>query len=148
MGVCWTVQLAIYPQIALIGVSEFPAWHASYTGGIALVVGPLMAVEAVTAAALAWLPPAGVPRAATRVGLVLVGVVLASTALIQAPLHGRLAGGFGDDLHRLLVASNWLRTGTWSLRGALVVWMALRAGSPRNAHVTPAARDGAAAEAS
>ena len=79
----------------------------------------------------AWLPPAGVPRAATRVGLVLVGVVLASTALIQAPLHGRLAGGFSPELHRLLVASNWLRTATWSLRGGLVVWMALRGTSTK-----------------
>jgi hypothetical protein len=130
LGVCWTVQLAVYPQLALIGSGEFATWHASYTGGIALVVGPLMVVEALSAAALVWLPPAGIPRFAPRLGLALVGVVLASTALIQAPLHARLAGGFSQDLYRLLVASNWLRTATWSLRGALVTWMALRAAAP------------------
>lgn len=130
LGVCWTVQLAVYPQLALIGAAEFPAWHASYTGGIALVVGPLMAIEAITAAALVWLPPPGLPRLAPRVGLALVAVVLASTALVQAPIHARLAAGFGVDLHRLLVASNWLRTATWTVRGALVIWMALRGAAP------------------
>lgn len=125
-GVIWTVQLAVYPQLALVGERHFAAWHASYTGGIALVVGPLMALETVAAAALLWLPPPRVPRAVLRMGLVLVAVALASTALVQAPLHGRLAGGFDPDLHGLLVASNWLRTAVWSLRGALAAWMATR----------------------
>lgn len=155
VGVTWTVQLAVYPQLALVGEAGFSAWHASYTGGIALVVGPLMAVEALSAVALVWLPPPRVPRAALRLGLALVGIVLASTALVQAPIHGRLARGFDPDLHGLLVASNWLRTAVWSLRGALVVWMAVRGlGAPPPAktpapspEVAPAAKDQAAAEA-
>lgn len=130
-GVIWTVQLAVYPQLALVGEAGFTAWHASYTGGIALVVGPLMAIETLSAAALVWLPPPRVPRAALRLGLVLVGLALASTALVQAPLHGRLARGFDPDLHALLVGSNWVRTAVWSVRGALATWMATRAlGAP------------------
>jgi hypothetical protein len=135
-GVAWTVQLAVYPQMALIGEERFLAWHAAYTGGIALVVGPLMAVEALGAAALVWLPPPRVPSLGPRLGLALVGVVLASTALIQAPLHGRLAGGFSPEVLGLLVLSHWLRTGIWSLRAALVTWMAVRGlGTPP--HVGP-----------
>jgi len=129
-GLCWAEQLAVYPSLTGLDPASFPAWHAVYTSGISLVVGPLMAVEALCAAALLWLPPARVPRAALRLGLGLVGVVLASTALIQAPLLGRLASAPGPELIRWLVASNWLRTTTWSLRGALAIWMATRPAAP------------------
>lgn len=130
-GVSWTLQLAVYPAVALVGEEGFTDWHAAYTGGIALVVGPLMALETLAAAALVWMPPPRVPPMLLRLGLVLVGIALASTALVQAPLHGRLARGFDADLHALLVASNWLRTAVWTLRGALATWMATRApGAP------------------
>ena len=55
--------------------------------------------------------------------LVLVGVIWLSTIFVQAPLHGRLGGGFDAGLHRRLVVSNWVRTVAWALRGLLVLWM-------------------------
>jgi hypothetical protein len=38
------------------------------------------------------------------------------------PAHGRLAEGFDAGVHARLVATNWIRTMAWTLRGALVVW--------------------------
>jgi hypothetical protein len=51
------------------------------------------------------------------VGLVLLAGIWLSTALVQAPIHGRLARGFDPALHRRLVRSNWVRTGLWTMRG-------------------------------
>ncbi len=53
--------------------------------------------------------------------------IWASTALLQVPRHTALGSGFDRAAHGGLVLTNWLRTAAWSLRGALVLWMAARA---------------------
>jgi len=55
----------------------------------------------------------------------LLAAVWTMTALVQAPLHGRLTRGFDPDLIRSLVTSIWWRTGAWTLRGILVAAMLL-----------------------
>ena len=66
--------------------------------------------------------------AAVQLGLVLAaGALLAAiwvmTALVHAPLHGKLSGRFDGDVVHRLVAANWWRTAAWSLRGVLVAVM-------------------------
>jgi hypothetical protein len=63
-------------------------------------------------------------------GLVLVGIVWASTFLIQVPLHNRLGSGFNHEVIQLLVNTNWIRTIGWSLRAILVVLIAARLMGP------------------
>ena len=82
-----------------------------------------MGIELVTGGALVAVPPSGVPSAALWLGFALLLVVWGSTALIQMPLHARLARGFDMLLIERLVATNWLRTLAWSARAALVLWM-------------------------
>lgn len=125
VGLIWTVQVVQYPLFARVGAESFTDYHAGHSARISWIVLPLMLVELVTAIALVLAPPPGVSPASVWIGLGLVGVIWLSTFLLQVPRHSLLGEGFDADAHRFLVASNWLRTAAWTLRGALVLsWVA------------------------
>jgi hypothetical protein len=90
---------------------------------ITFVVFPPMVVELVTALLLVWWQPFSLPGWQVWLGLGLVGVIWASTALLQVPLHSALTDGFDAAAHRKLVASNWVRTAAWGARSVLVLAM-------------------------
>lgn len=125
-GLVWFVQVVHYPLFAAVGAAGFAAYETEHARRTSLVVVPLMLAEAVSAAALLWLRPEAVPFAAAAAGLALVGLIWLSTFLVQVPLHDVLARGFDAAAQRRLVATNWLRTALWTLRGGLVLWMAAR----------------------
>ena len=122
-GVIWFVQLSHYPSFDLVA-GDGRSFARANQRRTAQVVVPFMLVEAATAAILAFSPPPGVPRFAIVAGLALVVATSLSTAVVQMPLHARLARD-GHDAATIaaLVRSNWLRTILWSLRAALAVWM-------------------------
>jgi hypothetical protein len=122
-GLIWFVQVVHYPLMARVGVAEAPAFAAEHQRRTGWVVGPLMLVEAATAALLVIAPPDGVPRAAAVAGLALVAVIWASTALLQVPRHREMLLGFDPAGHRRLVRGNWVRTAAWTARAALVTGM-------------------------
>jgi hypothetical protein len=63
------------------------------------------------------------------VGLVMVGLLWASTLGVQMPLHGRLAcEGHTPATVARLVRSNWPRTLVWTARALLAAWMLAVAG--------------------
>ena len=122
-GIIWFVQVIHYPSFALVGGDgrSFAQVNQRRTAPVVLA---FMLVEAATAVAIDWSPPAGVPPlvAAAGVGLVVANVL--STALVQLPPHGRLArDGHDPATIATLVRSNWLRTVLWTLRAGLAVWM-------------------------
>jgi hypothetical protein len=123
VGLIWFVQLVHYPLFAAVGEAEFLLYERGHTRRTTWVVAVLMPLEALTAAWLLVDPPADVDRAPIAVGFALVAAVWISTALWQAPIHGRLSTGFDRVLHRRLVASNWVRTAAWTARGGLVLAM-------------------------
>lgn len=123
VGVIWFVQVVHYPLLARgagPGFAGLAADHQRLTG---YVVGPPMVVEAVTALALLAWPPDGVSEVQAGIGVALVALIWASTALRQVPRHRELARGFDAEAHRRLVAGNRLRTAAWTARGAVVIWM-------------------------
>ena len=129
VGLIWTIQLVHYPLLAGIAADRYPRWQRLHMARISLVVGPLMLVEALSAGALVALavrggPPELLPWAVA--GGLLVVLIWLSTALVQAPVHGRLAEGFDPVLHRWLVRTNWLRTVLWTGRGVLLALLVLR----------------------
>ena len=81
------------PLFAQVGAEAFQEYHAKHTQWITPIVGPLMLVELGTAFWLAQTPPAGLPIWQIWVGLGLVIVIWASTALLQIPLHNSLGRG-------------------------------------------------------
>jgi hypothetical protein len=124
VGLIWFVQIVHYPLMARVGRDRFARFEEAHAKRTTWVVAPLMLVEAALALVLVVRPPPGVSEVAAWVALGLVVVIWFSTALIQVPLHRRLALGFDDDAHQRLVSSNWIRTAAWSVRGLLaLVWL-------------------------
>jgi hypothetical protein len=123
-GVIWFVQVVHYPLFARAdgpASADYAHENQSRTGRVVI---PFMLIEGLSAAAIAWRPPPGVPRTLAIAGAVIVAVLWLSTALVQMPLHARLAGdGHSPAVVTSLVRSNWLRTALWSARAAISVWM-------------------------
>ena len=126
VGVIWFVQVVHYPLFGKVGISGFRDYEQDHQRRTTLVVAPLMLTEAITALALFWFRPDGIPPFLAVAGLGLVALLWASTFLWQVPAHERLAKSFDSATHLSLVRSNWLRTVAWSARGVLVCWMCLR----------------------
>ena len=126
VGLIWTVQIVHYPLFAGVGADGWASYEAAHQSRITIVVAPLMLAELATAVWLVVARPAALPPGAVLVGVALVGVVWASTAFVQVPLHAALGGAFDGDAHARLVATNWVRTAAWTARGALVLWMTAR----------------------
>lgn len=125
VGLIWFVQVVHYPLFARVGTSQFAAYEQAHTRRTGWVVGPPMLVELATGMSLLWVRPAGVPLTQAVAGVALLAVVWISTRFVQVPCHQRLSRAFDSGVHRRLVSTNWARTGAWSLRGFLVVWMVL-----------------------
>ena len=126
-GVIWLVQVVHYPLFTFADRARYGAMAAAHSERITWIVGPAMLVELGTALWLLARPPAGAPRALLVAGLALLAVIWLSTALLQGPDNGRLVAGFDAEVHRRLVATNWLRTIAWSARAILVAVLLLRA---------------------
>jgi peroxiredoxin Q/BCP len=123
IGLIWFVQMVHYPLFANVGIPDFPSYEQRHTALTTWVVAPPMLIEGATAILLIWFRPAEVAPWALWTGLALLGVIWLSTAVIQVPCHEVLSKGFDAVVHQRLVSTNWLRTGAWSLRGVLVLWM-------------------------
>jgi hypothetical protein len=68
----------------------------------------------------------GVSKVSAYVGLGLVVAVWGVTFLVSVPLHAKLEHGKDDAVIRRLVATNWIRTGLWTARGVVAVWLMVR----------------------
>ena len=126
LGAIWIVQVVHYPLFAGVGEAGWAAYEASHQTRITFVVGPLMVLELATAVWLVLDRPAALPAWSVLLGVALVGLIWASTAFVQVPLHTALGGAFDADAHGRLVATNWVRTAAWTARAGLVLWMTAR----------------------
>ncbi|CAM4198713.1 hypothetical protein [Deinococcus marmoris] len=120
VGLILTIQLVHYPLFSRVGTDGYAAYQQAHVTRITRLVAPLMLAELATGAALALRPPPFLSPVSAWLGLALIVLIWVSTALIQSPVHGRLATGFDAALHTRLVTTNWLRTALWLLRGVLV----------------------------
>ena len=126
VGLIWMVQIVHYPLFVEVGSNSFLAYHQRHIQLTTWVVAPLMVLELATGLMLWFRAPFHPFWILNTVGLVLIW---GSTALWQVPLHNQLPlteGAERIDLINKLVASNWLRTIVWSLRGVFLVGWLLR----------------------
>jgi hypothetical protein len=123
-GIIWFVQVVHYPLFASVGADIFARYEALHATRTGWVVAPLMLTELATSLALLApsLRPANVSAVSVWIAACLVGVIWLSTALLQVPLHGRLAQGYDAELVARLVATNWIRTVAWTARSWIVLW--------------------------
>ena len=123
-GIIWLVQIVHYPLFKFVGNQNYKEFHQSHMNWISFVVAPTMIIEALTAGLIIFYPPNSAQNWQLWTGLVLVAVVWASTFFLQVPLHEKLANGFDQGTHNALVNTNWIRTIAWTLRAALILWLA------------------------
>jgi len=126
-GLIWFVQVVHYPLLGRVSAADFGRFHAEHVRRTTRVVLVPMVLELAGAAWLVARPPAGVGRGLAAAGLAAAGLAWASTALVQVPLHRRLAEGFDPAAVVALVRTNAARTAAWSLHAAIVLAMAARA---------------------
>jgi hypothetical protein len=115
-GVIVFVQVVHYPLMAGVGDTHFASYERRHTVRTGWVVIPPMLVELGSAVWLAAHPPEPAAAPLAYAGLALLLLIWASTALLQAPAHGRLVSGFDRAVHLRLVRTNWIRTVAWLAR--------------------------------
>ncbi len=124
-GVILFIHVVHYPMFDDWERENFHEIERRHQKLTSFVVGPLMAIEALTTVALFFLPPPDVPSVLPWLGLFCVCVWTAVTAGISVPIHEQLAKkGFDARLHRLLVRSNFWRLIAWWGHGIVCVIMA------------------------
>lgn len=121
VGLIWVMQLLVYPQFRRVGEDEFVGYHFAHCWRVGLIIAPLLAIEAFTAAGLLY---QGHRERAFEISAVLIPVIWLLTAVVYAPLHTRLMMGREPETLRQLIAANWLRTLAWTARGILVASVA------------------------
>jgi hypothetical protein len=122
VGFIWTIQLLVYPMMALVPGEAFVAFERFHQRRVVVVLSLFAPVEVISAAAVA-VADTDVPPALWLTGGVLLAALWTATGLFYAPLHGRLGEAFDAELHRVLVRTNWLRTIAWTGRGAIATAM-------------------------
>ncbi len=122
-GLIWFVQVVHYPLFDLVGAEQSVQYAHEHQRRTSYVVGAPMAVEGVTALALFFRPPSDLGSVWPFVGLVLLGIVHASTVFLQVPQHARLAQAHDPARVRFLVRTNWIRTIGWTARAVLAAFL-------------------------
>jgi hypothetical protein len=115
-GLIWCIQLAHYPLFSFVDRPRFPEFETAHRWRISVIVGPLMALELLTALLLVISPPEATNRNSFIALLALLLLVHASTLFLQVPMHEKLNVQFDDANHRRLVRTNWIRTVLWTVR--------------------------------
>lgn len=116
-GLIWFVQVVHYPLFGQVGAADFLNYERRHTRLTFWVTAPPMILELVSAAILVYLALDSGFYWTNFVGALLLWGV---TFFVQVPLHNALSQRHDQILIQRLVRSNWVRTGLWSLRAALL----------------------------
>ncbi len=129
MGLIWFVQLVHYPLFDQVGPEGFAEYEAAHQRRTTWVVGPLMALEGVTALVIAAGLRHEVGVVLPLIGLGLLAAIHLSTVALQVPAHTALSAGYDRAIVRRLVGTNWIRTCGWTLRTVVAALMLIVATS-------------------
>lgn len=133
-GVMWFVQLAYYPNLAVVGREAFVGYQREHVRRITRVAWTMLALELVTGVALLLPAQVSASRMLLAVNLVLIAATWWSTWRVQVPLHKTLEQGWNESAHGRLVSTNWFRTGLYTIRGLLVLYLLWTLLQPGLAH--------------
>ena len=126
VGLIWTIQVVHYPLFPFVGSDSFARYEAAHTRRMGWLLAIPAPIEVATAAALVFVRPPGVSLALVLAAGAVLAALWVTTALVQVPLHRKLSNGPSTRTMRRLVATNWIRTIGWTLRGGLVILMVMQ----------------------
>jgi len=118
VGLIWIVQVVHYPSFLYFEKSDFLKFHHFHTKSITWIVIPTMTVELILGAYLLW--QSSFEMSYLIPFIFLIGI-WASTALLQIPLHLKLADRENKSDIRKLISTNWIRTVLWTLKGLWLI---------------------------
>ena len=121
-GLIWFVQLSHYPLMNRVSEDRYVEFQRAHMMRTSLAVGPMMLIEAFTAATLLYLRPWFLSFHMAAFYFALLFAIWISTALLQVPCHAKLERGFDAAAHRRLVNTNWIRTALWTIRAIGLAW--------------------------
>ena len=119
-GLSWYVQLVHYPIFHYISESQFSQFHKAHVVRTQMIIFTLLPIELVTSSLTALYGFPGLPQSQWILGWILLILICLSTALVQMPLHSKLATSKSSQLIEKLILSHWLRTALWSVRFSML----------------------------
>jgi hypothetical protein len=122
VGLIWFIQIVHYPLMNQVGSDWFRQYERKHMALTTWVVLPIMLIEAGSNLLLIWFP-GNLNLSQIGAGLAVLSIIWLSTFLLQVPIHSRLVKGFDGSAHRRLVATNWIRTIPWTVRGIWICWL-------------------------
>lgn len=123
VGLIWFVQRVHYPLLAQVDVKDQISVGHEHQRRTSQVVGLPMAVEGVSTLVLLVARPDQVSAWLPWVGAFLLAISLGSTIFLSVPLHQKMISQPSIEIGKKLVATNWPRTISWSLRGVVCIAM-------------------------
>jgi uncharacterized membrane protein YphA (DoxX/SURF4 family) len=121
-GIMWFVQLAYYPNLAVVGRESFVSYQREHVRRISAPAWTMLSLELISGILLAILGFRELPAAVLLANVAMIGAVWWSTWFVQVPLHHRLEQGWDADLHQRLVATNWFRTRLYTIRSLVLLY--------------------------
>jgi len=121
-GMMWFVQVVHYPLYKKIK-EGFVEYERSHIKRAALLIGPLMLIEVITAIILIGMTPGGTLTQLATANLVLLFLIWISTFLFQIAQHQKLSVQFSKKNLQGLINANWIRTVLWTIKGCIMAMM-------------------------
>jgi len=115
-GLCWFVQIVHYPLFKHIDRENFPSYQRKNFGTAYLAI-PVMIIELISGIWLLYLSDAYL----LLINLVLFALIGISTIIYQVPLHLELMNKPNSKSFNLLIRTNWIRTGLWTIRCIIII---------------------------
>ena len=123
VGLIWFVQRVHYPLLAKFDVGQQREVGNEHQRRTSQVVALPMLIEGVSTLVLLVDRPEQVTLVLPWLGAFLLAISLGSTIFLSVPLHQKMVDQPSADIGVKLVATNWPRTMSWTLRGVVCLVM-------------------------
>ena len=123
VGLIWFVQRVHYPLLAKFNVGQQREVGNEHQRRTSQVVALPMLIEGVSSLVLLVDRPEQVTLVLPWLGAFLLAISLGSTIFLSVPLHQKMVDQPSAEIGVKLVATNWPRTMSWTIRGVVCLVM-------------------------
>ena len=123
VGLIWFVQRVHYPLLAKFNVGQQREVGNEHQRRTSQVVALPRLIEGVSTLVLLVDRPEQVTLVLPWLGAFLLAISLGSTIFLSVPLHQKMVDQPSAEIGVKLVATNWPRTMSWTIRGVVCLVM-------------------------